>query len=146
MPGFNDQGMFALGNTLFLRRPQTCVPDQETISSVNRIFTILKPVEFEADMTEHPLRLVRENFPTVKHEKAKHHLGSMDSAKYAKHLALFRANAQMLNRLVELAAAHIPGMAGLDTVRRVLEHNPDCVWAIARRSKYNPAVPTGEGF
>jgi len=97
-------------------------------------------------MTEYPLGLVRKNTPTVKREKAKHDLGSMDSAKYAKHLVLFRANAQMLDHLLGLAAPHIPGMAGVEVVRKVLAHNPDTVWAIARKSKYNPAVPVGEGF
>jgi len=97
-------------------------------------------------MTEHPLRLVRENTPVVKREKAKHDLGSMDSAKYAKHLVLFRANAQMLDSLIGLATTHIPGTAGPDVVRKVFAHNPDTVWAIARKSRYNPAVPVGEGF
>jgi predicted GNAT family N-acyltransferase len=97
-------------------------------------------------MTEHPLRLVRENNPAVKREKAKHDLGSMDSAKYAKHLVLFRANAEMLDHLVGLAATHIPGMAGPEVVRKVRAQNPDTIWAIARKSKYNPAAPVGEGF
>ena len=62
-------------------------------------------------MTEHPLRLVRENTPTVKREKAKHDLGSLDSAKYAKHLVLFRATSVMLDPILDLARLHIPGMA-----------------------------------
>src|SRR5215469_5795023 len=64
--------------------------------------------EFEADMTEHPLRLVRENTPTVKREKAKHYLGNMDSAKYAKYLVLFRATPAMLDPLLDEARLHIP--------------------------------------
>jgi predicted GNAT family N-acyltransferase len=70
----------------------------------------------------------------------------MDSAKYAKHLVLFRASELMLDHLVGLASAHIPGMAGTDVVRKVLAHNPDCVWAIARKSKHNSLSPIGEGF
>lgn len=97
-------------------------------------------------MTEHPLRLVRENTRTVKSEKAKHELGSMDSAKYAKHLVLFRATASMLDHLVGLAKDHIPGMAGPEIVGKVLAHNPDCVWAIAHKSKFDASAPLGEGF
>ena len=97
-------------------------------------------------MTEHPLRLVRENPKTVKQEKARHPLGTMDSTKYAKHLVLFRAKAEMLDHLVGLAKAHIPGMAGSDVVARVVAHNPDCVWAVARKRGFNPDAPVGEGF
>ena len=43
-------------------------------------------------MTEHPLRLVRENDHTVKPEKGKNELGGLDSAKFAKRLGLFRAD------------------------------------------------------
>ncbi|HEY4276246.1 MAG TPA: GNAT family N-acetyltransferase, partial [Rhizomicrobium sp.] len=97
-------------------------------------------------MTEHPLRLVRENPGTVKREKAKHDLGTMDSARYAKHLVLFQANPSTLDQLVELGRPHIPGMAGLETVRRVVRHNPDCLWGVAHRDRYDPAAPAGDGF
>ncbi|HXS05448.1 MAG TPA: GNAT family N-acetyltransferase [Rhizomicrobium sp.] len=97
-------------------------------------------------MTEHPLRLVRENSSTVKHEKAKHYLGSMDSAKYAKHLVLFRTKPDAVHALLEAARQHIPGMASDEVVQRVLAHNPDCLWTIARKAKYNPDAPKGEGF
>lgn len=97
-------------------------------------------------MTEHPLQLVRENPKTVKQESPRHPLGSLDSARYAKHLVLFRARPAMLENLIRLAGPHIPGMASCSTVRKVLTHNPDCVWAIARRRKFDPAAPVGEGF
>jgi predicted GNAT family N-acyltransferase len=97
-------------------------------------------------MTEHPLRLVRENPETVKQGKAKHHLGSMNSAKYAKHLVLCRAEPAMLDHLIELARPHIPGMAGPEIVRKILAHNPDCVWAVSRKRRFHPTEPIGEGF
>jgi predicted GNAT family N-acyltransferase len=97
-------------------------------------------------MTEHPLRLVRENPKTVKQENAKHPLGSLDSSKYAKHLVLFRAVPSMLDHLIGLAQSHIPGMAGPEIVRKILAHNPDCVWVVSRKSKFNPEMPVGEGF
>lgn len=97
-------------------------------------------------MTEHPLRLVRENPETVKQEKARHPLGSLDSTKFAKHLVLFRAEPGRLEYLLDLARPHIPGLAGLEAVRRVLEYNPDCVWAVAHKRAFNPHAPVGEGF
>ncbi len=97
-------------------------------------------------MTEHPLRLVRENNQTVKSEKAKHNLGGLDSAKYAKRLVLFRADPSMLDHLLGLARPHIPGMADSEVVRKVLMHNPDCVWVVSRKQGFNPTAPVGEGF
>ena len=97
-------------------------------------------------MTEHPLRLVRKSPEATRADKAKHPLGELNSTKYAKHLVLFRATPAMVGRLVELANAHIPGMASADSVLKVLAHNPDCVWAVARKQRFNPARPEGEGF
>lgn len=97
-------------------------------------------------MTEHPLRLVRENPQTVKPEKAKHDLGGLESAKYAKRLVLFRADPSMLEHLLGLARPHIPGMAENEVVRKVLEYNPDCLWVVARKQTFDPAAPMGEGF
>ncbi len=37
-------------------------------------------------------------------------------------------------------------MASAEIVRKVLAHNPDCVWVLARKRKFNPAQPVGEGF
>ena len=97
-------------------------------------------------MTEHPLRLVRENPKTVKQEKARHRLDELESSRFAKHLVLFRVEPWMLDRLVNLAKAHIPGLTGADIVGKVLSHNPDCVWAVAHRRDFNPEAPIAEGF
>ena len=29
---------------------------------------------------------------------------------------------------------------------RSWQHNPDCVWVVARKRRFNPAAPVGEGF
>jgi predicted GNAT family N-acyltransferase len=97
-------------------------------------------------MTEHPLRLVRENPETVKQESARHPLGKLDSARYARHLVLFRAKPAMIDHLVALACPSIPGLADPQTVKKVLAYNSDCVWAIARKSRLNLTEPEGEGF
>jgi predicted GNAT family N-acyltransferase len=97
-------------------------------------------------MTEHPLRLVRKNVDLLPKKVGRHLLGQLDSSKYAKHLLLFRAEQSMLDHLVALASPHIPGMAGSDVVRKVFAHNPDCVWVLARKRKFNHDRPSGEGF
>jgi predicted GNAT family N-acyltransferase len=48
--------------------------------------------------------------------------------------------------LVEKARAAIPGLTDTSVVHRVLRHNPDCIIAIARKRKFNPDVPFGDGF
>ncbi len=52
----------------------------------------------------------------------------------------------MIEDLLRMSSPHIPGIAGSDIVRRVLLHNPDCVWAVARKRKFDPVAPVGEGF
>src|SRR5579863_8996692 len=97
-------------------------------------------------MTEHPLRLVRKSPDLLPKKVARHPLGQLDSSRYAKHLLLFRAEQSMLDHMVVLASPHIPGMAGTDIVRKVHAHNPDCVWVLARKRKFNQDRPFGEGF
>jgi predicted GNAT family N-acyltransferase len=96
-------------------------------------------------MTEHPLQLVRstENTPL---KTPKHPLGDLDADRVGKLLVAFRPPRDTVEELVARARAAIPGMTTIETVRRVLEHNPDCLWAIARRRKYNQSEPMGEGF
>lgn len=96
-------------------------------------------------MTEHPLKLVRAG-DCPKPVKPKHPLGELDAERVAKHLVLFKQDDAGLDQLVDRARAQIPGMTDNSIVRKVLSHNPDCVWAISRRTKYDPAHPRGEGF
>src|SRR5262245_3124805 len=95
-------------------------------------------------MTEHPLHLVRstENTPP---KTAKHPLGELNADRVGKHLVLFRASMDKVEELVARARAKIPGMTDMSTVYAVMSHNPDCVWAIARRGRYNQG-DAGEGF
>lgn len=37
-------------------------------------------------------------------------------------------------------------LAALETVRKVVSHNPDNLWAISRKSRYDWDAPQGEGF
>jgi predicted GNAT family N-acyltransferase len=59
---------------------------------------------------------------------------------------LFRPTAQVVEQLMARARLAIPGLAATADVQRVVRHNPDCLFAVARKSKFNPDAPTGEGF
>jgi predicted GNAT family N-acyltransferase len=76
----------------------------------------------------------------------KYKLDALDAARVAKNLVLFHPTESMLRELMVKASETIPGLADPADVLRVMDHNPDCVFAVARKSKFNPAAPAGEGF
>lgn len=45
-----------------------------------------------------------------------------------------------------MAAGHIAGLADATVVRRVFRHNPMSLWAIARKTSFDPENPRAEGF
>lgn len=81
---------------------------------------------------------------TSRHGKYK--LDELDPARIAKHLVMFQPNAAVVEKLVDTARTSIPGMAATEQVLKVLRHNPICVMALARKSRFDPADPQGEGF
>jgi predicted GNAT family N-acyltransferase len=94
-------------------------------------------------MTEHSLQLVRSIENTAR--TARHPLGELDADRVAKHLVLFRPRSETVEDLVGRARAKIPGMTDMSVISAVLAHNRDCLWAIARNSRYN-RNDQGEGF
>ncbi len=96
-------------------------------------------------MTEHPLEFFRTQ-PKAVEAKPRHPLGALDSNRFAKHLVVFKPSQEALADLMVKGRASIPGLTDISVVQRVLKHNPDSIWAIARKRKYNPSVPFGEGF
>ena len=44
------------------------------------------------------------------------------------------------------ARLSIPGIADTEEVLRVFRYNPNCIMALARKSKFNPQQPEAEGF
>jgi predicted GNAT family N-acyltransferase len=96
-------------------------------------------------MTEHPLKLVR-TADRPEPVKPKHPLGEINAERVGKHLVLFRQGEAGLDELVDRARTEIPGMTDNSIVRKVIAHNPDCLWAVARRSKFDATNPVGEGF
>jgi len=59
---------------------------------------------------------------------------------------VFRPDEAGLNGLVDRAREAIPGLTSNAIVRKIWQHNRDSIWAIARKRKYDPANPIGDGF
>src|SRR5215467_9116714 len=99
----------------------------------------------EKIMTEHPLELIRSP-ELLEVQRPRRLLTELNSERYSRHLLVFRPNEKAVDDLVEKARKAIPGLTDTSVVHRVLKHNPDCMIAIARKRKFNPDVPFGDGF
>lgn len=98
-------------------------------------------------MTVHDLRAVRAHeLARTFGNRPEHAIDQLDSTSLAKRLVAFTPTGQLIDRLFERASREISGMTDLDVVRRVASRNPDSLWAIARRDKYDAAQPDGQGF
>jgi predicted GNAT family N-acyltransferase len=96
-------------------------------------------------MSELPVRLTRgEAVAADRH--GKHKLDELDANRVAKHLVLFRPSEAVVADLMAEARRSVPGLAATCDVQNVVRYNPDCMWAVARKSRFNPASPHGEGF
>lgn len=96
-------------------------------------------------MTDYPLALIK-NAASGAPCAAKHPLGQLDSNRFAKHLVIFRPDDAGVADIMEKARLAIPGLADTAIVQRVVRHNPDCMFVIARKRKFDAACPRGDGF
>jgi predicted GNAT family N-acyltransferase len=81
---------------------------------------------------------------TVQHGKLR--LGQLDAAGAAKRLVMFTPSEEIISDLIAKARLSIPGMASVSEAIKVQRHNSNCIMALARKSKFDPAAPKGEGF
>jgi predicted GNAT family N-acyltransferase len=98
-------------------------------------------------MTAHDPRITRaaeriSSPPAV----AKHPLNTLDTRDLAKRLVIFTPMGTDLDTLVARARRDIAGLTTPEVIHRVMSHNPDSLWAIARRDRFDAAHPVGEGF
>ena len=97
-------------------------------------------------MTNAALRAAySEEFLTAE-RRGRHKLDELDAVRVAKHLLLFRPSEAVVEAVMAKARLAIPGLAATDDVQRILHFNPDCMFAVARRSKFDSATPSAEGF
>lgn len=64
----------------------------------------------------------------------------------ARKVVVFNPSGGQIKALLDRARLDIPGLAGLDAVSGVVSHNPDSLWAIARKDGFDACSPMGEGF
>ncbi|HWA91420.1 MAG TPA: GNAT family N-acetyltransferase [Rhizomicrobium sp.] len=96
-------------------------------------------------MTIQPLELSDFETP-VPDRKAEHYMLDLDVGKLAKRLVIFTPTGHAVDSLVAMARRDIPGIADAAAVQRVVSHNPDNLWAITRRDRYDSTSPVVEGF
>jgi hypothetical protein len=73
-------------------------------------------------------------------------LDALGTERLARRLVVFMPRRDEINALVAKVAKDLGAVASGEVVHRIVSHNPDSVWAIARRDRYNATAPTGEGL
>ena len=77
---------------------------------------------------------------------AKHPLPAKNIEVFADDVVVFTQSGADLDSVLARARIDLPGLAGADAVRRVISHNPDSLWAIARRGNFDADAPVVDGF
>lgn len=96
-------------------------------------------------MAQAQTRLVPEDsVRAVRHGKYK--LDELDPSRIAKHLTMFQPSEPAIINVLAKARLSIPGIAETQEALRVFRHNPICVMALARKSKFDSEKPEAEGF
>ena len=96
-------------------------------------------------MTVHDRHIARAAQPIRTRRQSPRQLGELDTEKLAKRLVVYMPRGDEIDRLVARVQRDL-NVAGRDVVRRVISHNPDSLWAIARRDQFSLAAPCGEGL
>lgn len=78
--------------------------------------------------------------------RAAHPLEALDSARLGRRLVVYTPTGCEIDGLLVRARRDLGQLASSEVVCRVMSHNPDTVWAIARRSRFKAQAPEGEGF
>jgi predicted GNAT family N-acyltransferase len=98
-------------------------------------------------MTAHDFRVTRAAKTLVDPPRpARHPFAEIDAQRLGKRLVVFTPTGSQIEALLVNAQKDLPGLAHADVVRRVVSHNPDCLWAIARRGGFDAGNPVGGGF
>ncbi len=82
----------------------------------------------------------------IEEHRDRHKLDELDPARVAKNLVMFTPSEEVLADLVEKARLSIPGLAPTSEALKVLRHNPAAIMALARKRRFDPSNPMGEGF
>ncbi|MBC8008111.1 MAG: hypothetical protein H7X76_08715, partial [Prolixibacteraceae bacterium] len=77
---------------------------------------------------------------------ANHTLGHIDPRRLARRLVIFTPTGAEIDMLMDRARQDLPGLGANEAVHRVVSHNPDSFWAIARRENFTSRERRPEGF
>ena len=99
-------------------------------------------------MTIHDFRATRAaKEARAVYQRPHHPLAGFDTENLAKRIVIFTPSGSQIKSLVALARTSISGLTTpADVVCKVMTHNPDSIWAISRRSRYDSSDSVAEGF
>jgi predicted GNAT family N-acyltransferase len=97
-------------------------------------------------MTQHSLALIKAGTQEPEISVKAHPLERLDPERLAKRLMILRAGPDLVDRLLTLAQGHVAGLADPAVIKRIVSDNPDSLWAIARKSSFDPSDPRPGGF
>jgi predicted GNAT family N-acyltransferase len=97
-------------------------------------------------MTAHDRNFLLTARPIPTSPRTARHLADLDTQKLARRLVVFMPRGVEIDLLVEHVRKDLPAVAGSDVVRRVVSYNPDSLWAIARRDRFDTEIRAGEGL
>jgi predicted GNAT family N-acyltransferase len=97
-------------------------------------------------MTAHDIRVTRIAAEITKRRPPRHPLDQLDPQHQSARLVVFTPSGIQVDSLLSEARKVIGRLATNEAVHRVISHNPDSLWAIARRGNYKSSLPLAEGF
>lgn len=78
--------------------------------------------------------------------RRQHPLAQLDLEHFGKRVVVFTPSGRTLSEIVTQARRDISTATSAEVVRRVASANPDSIWAIARKDRYDALDPHAEGF
>jgi len=75
-----------------------------------------------------------------------HFLDGLATNRLAKRLVVFTPSGSTVDALIDGVRRDIANVSGPESVKRVISFNPDCLWGIARKSRYDAGNPVAEGL
>ncbi|MBI3676494.1 MAG: GNAT family N-acetyltransferase [Proteobacteria bacterium] len=76
----------------------------------------------------------------------RHNISDLNLEQLSRRFVIFTPSGKTLEDLVSLGREGIGDVASVSIVRRAVSHNPDNLWAAARRSRFDASNPVAEGF
>lgn len=97
-------------------------------------------------MSAHDRRIILAAQPIPSSSKSGRRFDDLGTEKLAKRLVVYMPRGAEIDALIAHVGKDIDGVASSDVVHRVVSHNPDALWAIGRRDRFDTSTPSGEGL